>query len=165
MKLLKTAICPGSFDPVTKGHMDIINRASNLFDKVIIAIAKSNYKSSLFTPEERCQLVLKAGIADNCEVICFEGLLADLFIKEKADALVKGIRNIHDFEYELQMAEINRALNGRIETVFLTSRPELICVSSTNVKDICRMGGDISPFIPEIIADEVKKRITESLNK
>lgn len=159
---MKTAICPGSFDPVTKGHMDIINRASALFDRVIIAIAKNNYKQSLFMPEERCELISKAGIAPNCEVKCFEGLLADLFQKEKANALVKGIRNFRDFEYELQMAEINKALNDKIETVFLLSRPELICVSSSNVKEICRHGGDISSFIPETIAEEVRKRILES---
>lgn len=161
---MKTAICPGSFDPVTKGHMDIINRASLLFDRVIIAIAKNNCKDSLFTFEERKELILKSGIAKNCEVLSFQGLLKDFYIEMNADALVKGIRNIRDFEYEQSMAEINRALDEKIETVFLLSRPELICVSSSNVKEICKLGGDIKPFIPEEIADEVKLRIQEREN-
>ncbi len=158
---MKTAICPGSFDPVTKGHMDIIGRASKMFDRVVVAIANNSHKNTIFSPEERKKLIIKAGISDNCEVICFDGLLVELLERENTNILIKGIRNIRDFEYELQMAEINKALNSKIETVFLLSRPELICVSSSNVKDICRFNGDIRPFIPEKIADEVKQRILE----
>ena len=154
---MKIAICPGSFDPVTKGHVDIIKRASAMFDYVIIAVMVNPNKTPSFTTEERIRL-LGLAIPDlsNIEIVSFDGLLADYARKRGAVAIVKGLRAMSDFEYEFQMALTNKKLNKDLETVFFTTSAENMYLSSSMVKQISRFGGDISSFVPECIHKEIK---------
>lgn len=158
------AICPGSFDPVTYGHLDIICRAANMFDKVIVVVASNKNKINNFTPEERVEMIKKC-TADisNLEVESYNGLLADFAAEKGAKAIIKGLRAMSDFEYEFQMALTNKKLNPDVETLFLTTSAENMYLSSSMVKQIASMGGDISPFVPKIILEDILKRI--NLNK
>ncbi len=155
-----TAVCPGSFDPVTVGHLDIIRRASLMFNKVIVVVMSNTSKQPLFTAEERMQL-LKQATADipNVTVDAYSGLLADYTRQKGAGAIVKGLRAMSDFEYEFQMALTNKKLNPDTETVFLTTTAENMYLSSSMVKQIASMGGDVSDFIPECIHDVIVKRL------
>lgn len=157
---MKIAICPGSFDPVTKGHLDIIQRASQLFDKVIVLVVVNPDKTPSFTVEERMNLISKvtAGIK-NVTIDCYSGLLADYAKEKNACAIVKGLRAVSDFEYEFQMALTNRKLNPSMETVFLNTAAENMYLSSSMVKQIARFGGDISSFIPSEILNDVELRL------
>jgi len=161
-----TAICPGSFDPVTIGHLDIISRASKIFDKVIVAVLHNPRKSAVFTDAERV-LMLKNVVKDleNVEVVCYNGLLADLAEEKGAKVIVKGLRAVSDFEYEFQMALTNRTLNEDLDTLFLTSSYKLMYLSSSVVKEVGGFGGDISHFIPEQILPDVKNKIEEFRKK
>ena len=153
-----TAICPGSFDPVTQGHMDIIRRASRLFDRVIVVVMTNGAKSPLFTQTERVSLLNRAVAADGLEhvvVDCYDGLLADYVEMRQADVIVKGLRAMSDFEYEFQMALTNRKLNSRAETVFLTTTAEHMYLSSSLVKQVAGYGGDISDFAPACILPDI----------
>lgn len=154
------AICPGSFDPVTFGHLDIITRAAKMFDKVIVVVAGNSSKNCSFTPEERVKMIKKctAGI-ENVEVDHFEGLLADYAALHNATTIIKGLRAMSDFEYEFQMALTNKKLNPNVETLFLTTSTENMYLSSSMVKQIASMGGDISSFVPEIIRETILERI------
>jgi len=154
------AICPGSFDPITVGHVDIIKRASLMFSKVIVVVLVNSSKSPSFTPQERMEMI-KAATADiqNVEVDYYEGLLADYCKKKNALAIIKGLRAMSDFEYEFQMALTNRKLNPDTETVFLTTAAENMYLSSSMVKQIGTMGGDISDFVPKEIHEKIKNRI------
>ena len=151
---MKLAVCPGSFDPVTKGHLDIISRASKLFDQVIVVVMSNAAKSPLFTQVERMELlqrvIAEAGI-DNVTVDCYGGLLADYVKMRNATAIVKGLRAMSDFEYEFQMALTNKKLNPNVETLFLTTASQNMYLSSSMVKQIASMNGDISGFVPEEI--------------
>ena len=155
-----TAICPGSFDPVTYGHLDIIRRSSKLFDKVIVAVLVNSSKNPSFTIDERIGLLRKAlnGI-ENVEVKSFNGLLADYAKEKRATTIVKGLRAVSDFEYEFQMALTNKKLNPDADTVFLTSPAENMFLSSSVVKLIASRGGDISGFVPDVIHDYIKSRL------
>ncbi|MBQ3550823.1 MAG: pantetheine-phosphate adenylyltransferase [Clostridia bacterium] len=155
-----TAVCPGSFDPVTVGHLDIIRRAANMFAKVIVVVATNSSKKPSFTAEERIEMI-KTAIADvpNVTVTQYGGLLADYAREVGAGAIVKGLRAMSDFEYEFQMALTNKKLNPDVETVFLTTKAENMYLSSSMVKEIASMGGDISDFVPEAIHDTIIKRI------
>lgn len=154
------AICPGSFDPVTHGHLDIINRAANMFDKVIVVVAHNKKKVSSFTPEERVKMIEKCILdLDNVEVDTFDGLLADYAKQKGAKAIIKGLRAMSDFEYEFQMALTNKKLNPDVETLFLTTSAQNMYLSSSMVKQIAAMGGDISSFVPEVIKDDILERI------
>ena len=159
---MKLAICPGSFDPVTLGHLDIITRASKLFDKVIVVVMSNAAKSPLFTQVERMALLQKAineaGIA-NVTVDCYDGLLADYARQRQATAIVKGLRAVSDFEYEFQMALTNRKLYPAAETVFLTTAAENLYLSSSLVKQVARLDGDISDFVPPCILPEIKEKL------
>lgn len=159
---MKLAICPGSFDPVTLGHLDIIARASKLFDKVIVVVMSNAAKSPLFTQVERMELLQKAiaeaGIA-NVTVDCYDGLLADYARLRQATAIVKGLRAVSDFEYEFQMALTNRKLYPAAETVFLTTAAENLYLSSSLVKQVARLDGDISDFVPSCILPEIKEKL------
>ena len=157
---MKTAICPGSFDPVTNGHLDVVRRAASLFDRVIVLVAVNSEKKGLFSPAERCEL-LRRVTADlpNVIVDSNDGLLADYARKTEADAIVKGLRAMSDFEYEFQMALTNRKLNPGVETVFLTTTAEYMYVSSSLVKEVARLGGDISPFVPASIIGDILKKV------
>ncbi len=155
-----TAVCPGSFDPVTVGHLDIIRRASLMFNKVVVVVMSNTSKQPLFTAEERVQL-LKQATADipNVTVDAYSGLLADYTRQVGAGAIVKGLRAMSDFEYEFQMALTNKKLNPDTETVFLTTTAENMYLSSSMVKQIASMGGDVSDFIPECIHDVIVQRL------
>ena len=156
----RVAICPGSFDPVTVGHIDIIKRAANMFEKVIVVVMTNSTKHPSFTAEERMSMIIEAlsGL-DNVYVDCYDGLLADYAAMRDAGAIVKGLRAMSDFEYEFQMALTNKKLNPNIETVFLTTKAENMYLSSSMVKEIARMGGDIQEFVPDVIHDTIIKRL------
>ena len=157
------AVCPGSFDPITKGHLDIISRSSKMFDKVIVVVMSNVYKtSSTFTLEERKELIKKsvAGLK-NVEVDCYDGLLADYAASKKAGVIIKGLRAMSDFEYEFQMALANKKLNPELETVFLTTSAENMYLSSSMVKQIASMGGDVSDFVPEAIYSYILERLLD----
>ncbi len=159
---MTTAIYPGSFDPVTVGHLDIIKRAAKLFDRVIVAVLVNVEKKPWFTIEERTELLKKAAAGiDNVEVASFDGLLVDFAARQNASAIVKGLRAVSDFEYEFQMALTNRKLDNNIETVFLTSSAENTYLSSSIVKQVGLLGGDISTFVPDCIKDEILLRIKQ----
>ncbi len=160
---MKTAICPGSFDPVTIGHIDIIRRAAKLFDKVIVCVMINRNKSDgYFTVEERVGL-LKRSLTDidNVEVEMHCGLLAEYAKEKGACAVVKGLRAVSDFEYEFQQALTNKKLNQELETVFLTANAENMYLSSSVVKQVCEFGGNISEFVPAEICEDIIKRIKE----
>ena len=146
---MRRAIYPGSFDPVTAGHLDVIHRAAKLFDELIVAVAFNDQKQSMFTAEERMDLIREstAGVA-NIRVACFNGLLVEFAKGESALAVVRGLRAISDFEFEFQMALMNRKLDPTIETIFLTPREEYTYLSSRIVKEIARLGGNVEAFVP-----------------
>ena len=155
-----TAICPGSFDPVTYGHLDIITRAAGMFKKVTVVVASNCAKKYSFSPEERVEMIKKC-IPDleNVEVVHFDGLLADYAAEIGATAIIKGLRAMSDFEYEFQMALTNKELNPKVETLFLTTSAQNMYLSSSMVKQIASMNGDISRFVPEVIKQDIINRI------
>ena len=149
---MKTAIYPGSFDPVTNGHLDIITRASKMFDKLIVVVLINPLKSYSFSIPERCELLRKVTEGmENVEIASYDGLLADYFKQRKdIDVIVKGLRATSDFEYEFQMAHTNKDLNPRAETVFLPASLNTTFVSSSMVKQVAMFGGDLSKYVPAI---------------
>jgi len=156
---MKIAIYPGSFDPVTNGHLDILERALKLFDKVIITIAHNASKNPLFTEEERLLLLREATKKySNVEVDSFEGLLVDYVKKRKATAVVRGLRAMTDFEYELQLALMNRKLEESMETVFLMPNEKYTYLSSNVVREIARLGGDVSKFVPPVVLKALRNK-------
>lgn len=165
---MRTVICPGSFDPVTLGHLDIINRSAKMFDKVIVLVMinhlkKDNYS---FTSSERVAMIKRCiKNLPNVEVDTYDGLLADYAKKVGAIAIVKGLRAVSDFEYEFQQALINKELNGDVDTVFITTRAENMYLSSSVVKHICMLDGDISKFVPAEICEDITKRISRGAEK
>ncbi|MCI8665377.1 MAG: pantetheine-phosphate adenylyltransferase [Dorea sp.] len=156
------AIYPGSFDPVTFGHIDIIRRSSRLVDELIVGVLNNNAKSPLFSVEERVRM-LKEVTSDipNIRILPFGGLLVDFAREVEAGMVIRGLRAITDFEYELQMAQTNHKMEPDLETAFLTTNLEYSYLSSTTVKEVAAFGGDISQFVPEPVAD----RITEKMKK
>ena len=157
---MRIGVYPGSFDPATLGHLDIIQRASRLFDKLIVAPMINGEKHSSFTMEEKVDFLRRmTRDLPNVEVESFGGLLAD-YVKEKnACAIVKGLRAVSDFEYEFQMALANKKLNPDVDTVFLMTGQKYLFLSSTLVRDIARHGGDITGFVPEEIRDDIMKKL------
>lgn len=156
----KCVILPGSYDPITLGHIDIIERASSLFDKVIIVVMKNYKKDYSFTPEERIEMIKKSvDYLDNIEVEFYDGLLSEFAKQKNAYAIVKGLRAMSDFENEFQMALANKKLNPKVETLFLTSNADFMYLSSSMVKQIASMGGDISHFVPSIIHKDIIERL------
>ena len=156
----RIAVCPGSFDPVTLGHLDIMQRASQLFDRVIVLVSVNFKKSPSFTPDERVEMIKRTAVhLKNIEVETFDGLLADFVRQKKATAIVKGLRAVTDFEYEFQMALANKKLCPEAETVFLVTRSENMYLSSSVVKQIASFGGDISGFVPPQIKDFIASRL------
>ena len=157
---MRKAVCPGSFDPITNGHVDIIKRAAELFDEVTVLVVTNPDKHCVFSTEERCRLIEKAveGI-DGIKVDSFSGLLADYVKQNGINAIVKGIRSSSDFEYEFQMALANRSLAPEAETVFITADPQNMYVSSSLIRQIACFGGDVSDFVPKNIASEIEKRL------
>lgn len=157
---LKIAVYPGSFDPITCGHLDIIKRSCNLFDKVIVAVLNNSQKSPMFEVSERVELIKKCTKnLPNCEVRSFSGLLVD-FVKESgADTVIRGLRAISDFEYEFQMALLNKKLAPTVETVFMVTNLNCLYISSSVVKEICHFGGNAEGLIPNEIIKDIKDKI------
>lgn len=154
----RIAVCPGSFDPITVGHIDIIRRAATMFDKVIVVVMLNDKKTYTFPVEERVSMI-RESVADIGNVIAesYDGLLADYAREKNACAIVKGLRAMSDFEYEFQMALTNKKLNPDVETVFLTTTAEHMYLSSSVVRQVGSMGGDIREFVPEAIYDKICK--------
>jgi pantetheine-phosphate adenylyltransferase len=153
------AVCPGSFDPVTRGHVDVIGRAAQLFDEVIVAVGANVGKSPLFTPAERVEMLERTCAAHpGVSVALFSGLLVDFCRDQGASAIVKGLRFAADFDYELPMAQMNRSLTG-IETVFLPTAPEWAYVSSSLIREVASLGGDVAAFLPDGLAVETVRRV------
>ena len=159
---MSVAVYPGSFDPVTLGHLDIIERSAKIMDKVIVGVLKNNSKTPLFSVEERVNILKKATQdIPNVEVRSFSGLAVDFAKECQAHTIVRGLRAITDFEYELQIAQLNRVMDTSIDTVFLTTSLEYAYLSSSTVKEVAAYGGDISNFVTPYVADEVHKRLRE----
>lgn len=159
---MRTAIYPGSFDPLTNGHLDVLKRATKLFDRVIVAIARNESKSPMFSLEERLAL-MKPAITPmkNVRAEIFEGLLVEYAAKQKAQAIVRGLRAVSDFEFEFQMALMNRKLDENIETIFMMPREAYTFVSSRIIKEIARLGGDIRPFVPRHVVVALGKKLRQ----
>src|ERR1700716_687765 len=152
-QMIRRAIYPGSFDPVTNGHLDVIERARKLFDEVIVAVAHNDEKQALFTLQERLDLLRDTiGQIDNVRIAKFDGLLVDFAVAEKAGAVIRGLRAVSDFEFEFQMALMNRTLKDSVETIFLMPKEDYTYLSSRIVKEIARLGGDVSKFVPASVA-------------
>lgn len=157
---MRRAIYPGSFDPVTNGHLDVIERARKLFDEVIVAVAHNDQKQPLFTLEERLELLRATiGQSDHVQVAPLDGLLVDFAVKQKATAVVRGLRAVSDFEFEFQMALMNRKLEGTVETIFLMPKEEYTYLSSRIVKEIGRLGGDIAAFVPARVVEAFARKL------
>ncbi len=161
----KTAICPGSFDPITGGHLDIIRRSAKLFDRVIVVVM-SNYRkvnNSCFSVDERMELIRRCTKdLPNVEVDCDFGLLAEYARRKNADVIVKGLRAVSDFEDEFQQALTNKKLNSAVETVFMAAGAENMFLSSSMIKQVCRLGGDVTPFLPEEVSSDIIDRLRET---
>jgi pantetheine-phosphate adenylyltransferase len=157
---VKIAIYPGTFDPITNGHTSLVQRASVLFDRLIVAVAENAGKDPLFSHEERFQLVKESlETSKSLQVIKFNGLLADLAKKQKACAIIRGLRAVSDFEYEFQMALMNRKMARDVETVFLMPSLSWVYLSSTIVKDVALNGGDIKTLVPKPVARALKSKL------
>lgn len=160
--MARTAVYPGTFDPVTFGHLDVIKRVAALYDKVYIAVAHSTHKAPLFTEDERAEMLREATSEfENVEVETFKSLAVDYVKKKKSRVMVRGLRMISDFEYEFQMALTNRKLEPEIETVFMMPNESYSYLSSRLIKEVAAMGADISKFVPE----NVEKKLKEKLEK
>lgn len=161
---MRTVIYPGSFDPITNGHLDIIQRASKLFDRVIVAVARNEAKNPLFTLKERMELVhLSAKHLPNVVADTFEGLLVNYVEQQGGVAVIRGLRAISDFEFEFQLALMNRKLNERVETIFMMPKDTYTFLSSRIVKEIASLGGDVSAFVPNAVQVALLEKLKKSV--
>jgi len=159
--VMRRAIYPGSFDPVTNGHLDVVERARKLFDEVVVAVAHNDEKQPLFPLQERLDLLRETvGKIDNVRIAQFEGLLVEFALEQKANAVIRGLRAVSDFEFEFQMALMNRKLEGSVETIFLMPKEEYTYLSSRLVKEIARLGGDVSNFVPPLVAKALAQKFS-----
>lgn len=164
---MRKGIYPGSFDPITNGHLDVLERAAKLFDELIIAVAADNQKNSLFTVDERVAMIEETARLQgltNVRVVAFKGLLVNFAMEQGAVAVIRGLRALSDFEYEFQMALMNRKLEPTVETLFLTPREELTYISSRIVKEIARLGGKIDSFVPTNVACALKAKLERTVS-
>jgi pantetheine-phosphate adenylyltransferase len=160
---MRRAIYPGSFDPITNGHLDVIRRAAKLFDELVVAVAFNDQKKSAFTAAERVAFIAAATAdVNNIRVVHFKGLLVDFARRENAGAVVRGLRAISDFEFEFQMALMNRKLEPTIETIFLTPREEYTYLSSRLVKEIARLGGNVEAFVPPSVMRALREKFSST---
>jgi len=158
---VQRVVCPGSFDPVTNGHLDIIGRAAGLYDEVVVAVLINITKRSLFTVDERVDMLRQATKSyDNVRIERFHGLLVDFCAANGITAVVKGLRAVSDFEYEMQMAQMNYRL-AKVETLFMTTNPLYSFLRSSLVKEIAKYGGDVSGLVPELVLDRLRTRLTQ----
>ncbi len=156
---MRRAVYPGSFDPVTNGHLDVIERARKLFDEVIVAVAHNDEKQALFSLEERLQFLQDSiGKIDRVRIAQFDGLLVEFATAQKASAVIRGLRAVSDFEFEFQMALMNRKLETDVETIFLMPKEEYTYLSSRIIKEIARLGGDISSFVPPVVSKALARK-------
>ncbi len=156
---MRRAIYPGSFDPITNGHLDVIERARKLFDEVVVAVASNDEKQPLFGLQERLDLLQQTiGKIDSIRIAQFDGLLVEFALEQKAVAVIRGLRAVSDFEFEFQMALMNRKLEGAVETIFLMPKEEYTYLSSRIIKEIARLGGDVSGFVPAPVAKALKSK-------
>jgi pantetheine-phosphate adenylyltransferase len=161
---MRLAIYPGTFDPITNGHLDLLTRALKLFDRVIISVARNPSKTPLFTEQERIALIRSVvGRNPRVTVDSFDGLLIEYVQAKKATAVVRGLRAISDFEYELQMALMNRKLNSTVETVFLMPNEKYTYLNSSIVREIARLGGDVRSFVPAVVHRALRRKIRRPL--
>ncbi len=161
----RIAIYPGSFDPITNGHLDVIQRAARLFDRVIVAVANNAAKNALFTAKERVEFLEKAcADIENVEIDYFQGLLYEEVKKRNAVAIIRGLRAVSDFEWEFQMALMNRELDSECETLFLMPSPKFSFVSSTMIKEIASLDGKVKAFVPDFVASELRRRLVSKEN-
>ena len=159
---MRRAIYPGSFDPVTNGHLDVIERARKLFDEVVVAIAHNNQKQPLFTLEERLGFLREMTRSlPGVSVLPLDGLLVEFAVEQKAHAVIRGLRAVSDFEFEFQMALMNRKLEAAVETIFLMPKEEYTYLSSRIVKEIARLGGDVGSFVPACVVEGFAKKLGE----
>ncbi|MBR2671643.1 MAG: pantetheine-phosphate adenylyltransferase [Oscillospiraceae bacterium] len=162
---MRIALCPGSFDPVTNGHVDVVERAAKLFDKVIVVVLTNTGKNPIFTAEQRVDFLRRSlEHLENVEVDAYSGLLADYAREKNAVAIVKGLRAVTDFEYEFQMALINKKLNETIDTLFLTTKMEYMYLSSSVIREVASFGGDISQFVPNAIREDIQKLLRKAVD-
>ena len=160
--MIRRAIYPGSFDPVTNGHLDVIDRARKLFDEVIVAVAHNDQKQPLFTLEERLAFLQgTVGKLGNVEIAPLDGLLVDFAVAREATAVIRGLRAVSDFEFEFQMALMNRKLESSVETIFLMPKEEYTYLSSRIVKEIARLGGDVGEFLPALVAAALRAKLSK----
>lgn len=158
-----TALCPGSFDPPTNGHVDVIERAARLFDGVVVAVIANPSKAPLFTLDERTAMLRDAlSHVDGVEIDSFDGLLVDFARDRGLEVVVKGLRAVSDFEYELQMAQMNGTLTPGLETLFVTAKPEWAFLSSSLVKEVARFGGEVGALVPAPVAAALTRRFSAS---
>ena len=156
---MKIAIYPGSFDPITNGHLDVLNTSAEIFDKVIIAVARNSEKNAFLSVDERVKLIRESvGHIENVEVDSFDGLTIEYARKKGAEVLIRGLRAVSDFEYEMQLSQTNSALAPDIQTVFLITKPEYNFISSSTVREILQNNGDISKFVPKPVFEYLTNR-------
>ncbi|HMA45911.1 MAG TPA: pantetheine-phosphate adenylyltransferase [Frankiaceae bacterium] len=156
---MRRAVCPGSFDPVTNGHLNIVGRVSAIYDEVVVAVLVNKSKASLFTVEERMAMLTEATAAyGNIVVDAFHGLLVDFCRERQIPVIVKGLRAVSDFDYELQMAQMNNSLAG-IETMFMCTNPQYSFLSSSLVREVATWGGDVSALVPEVVRERLAERL------
>ena len=161
---MRIAICPGSFDPITNGHLDIIRRASKLFDHVEVAVLQNSSKKCVFSVEERVEMIRDCiGELPNVSASSFDGLLVDYAKKIGATAIVKGLRAVSDFDYEFQMALFNKEINAEVETIFLTNSPEQMYLSSSVVREMAAHGGDMSRFVPSCVEKRIAAKYRQGV--
>lgn len=163
---MRTAIYPGSFDPLTNGHLDLVHRAASLFDRVIVAVARSESKHPLFNHAERLALVTRAvQHLRNVTADSFDGLLVDYVETRQGQAVIRGLRAVSDFEFEFQLALMNRKLNDRVETIFMMPKESYVFLSSRAVKEIASLGGDVSLFVPRHVERALKRKLRKAVQR